>query len=562
MPPNLIFLIVTAIVGGLLVLGASLAAVRERSAARFSLDAGAADGQGKYEPDAEIAEAHAGASASASIGVVRVLWWITIAAVLVGVGLSDAYRANQTIIFGLGGLAVVVVVVLHELMPRTWRNDLTTAAEVAIAVALSTGLLLLTGYGSSPYVFALDLLAVAVALGRGGWAAVAVALLASGVYLGVIAVDPSPDRFAGTSLLRIVLNVGAIWLLAFLAGVFSAHERRVRSMLSDLSRIDPLTGLFNRGQLYPTLEQEVRRTRRSERGFSVLMVDVDGLKAVNDGLGHQRGDEVLRALGRSIRGSIRTVDSAYRYGGDEFLVLLPETDYAGAFVVAEKIRGEAEEMGFRLEAEGASTSVSIGLVSHPEDGGTADELVRAADRAMYNAKSLGKNQISGYPRPPRLAGPVAAPLPDEEPESGPSGATVSVPIGEPMPAPSAAAASAAEAPGADEGFAEAATAEEPAPEPVAAAAEEPTPEPVAAAAEATEQPQADHEPDERWTPVPDLRPRRISLAIAEQPEEEPNAAEVRRQIAVATRSFDPDHQIRRAMDAFLSPPTGGERRPD
>jgi len=559
-PPNLIFLIVTAIVGGLLVLGASLAAVRERSAARFSLDAGAADGQGKYEPDAEIAEAHAGASASASIGVVRVLWWITIAAVLVGVGLSDAYRANQTIIFGLGGLAVVVVVVLHELMPRTWRNDLTTAAEVAIAVALSTALLLLTGYGSSPYVFALDLLAVAVALGRGGWAAVAVALLATGVYLGVIAVDPSPDRFAGTSLLRIVLNVGAIWLLAFLAGVFSAHERRVRSMLSDLSRIDPLTGLFNRGQLYPTLEQEVRRTRRSERGFSVLMVDVDGLKAVNDGLGHQRGDEVLRALGRSIRGSIRTVDSAYRYGGDEFLVLLPETDYAGAFVVAEKIRGEAEEMGFRLEAEGASTSVSIGLVSHPEDGGTADELVRAADRAMYNAKSLGKNQISGYPRPPRLAGPVA-PVTDEEPESGPSGATVSVPIGEPMPTPSAAAASGAEEAGAEEGFPEAAAVAEPGPEPVAAAVAEPGPEPVAA--EAPEQPQADHEPEERWTPVPDLRPRRISLAIAEQPdEEEPDAAEVRRQIAVATRSFDPDHQIRRAMDAFLSPPTGSERRPD
>ena len=217
-------------------------------------------------------------------------------------------------------------------------------------------------------------------------------------------------------------------------------------------------------------------------------------------------------------------------------------------------------MGFRLEAEGASTSVSIGLVSHPEDGGTADELVRAADRAMYNAKSLGKNQISGYPRPPRLAGPVA-PVTDEEPESGPSGAPVSVPIGEPMPTPSAAAASGAEEAGAEEGFPEAAAVAEPGPEPVATAVAEPGPEPVAA--EAPEQPQADHEPEERWTPVPDLRPRRISLAIAEQPdEEEPDAAEVRRQIAVATRSFDPDHQIRRAMDAFLSPPTGSERRPD
>ena len=542
MSSDLIFLIVTAIVGALLVLGASLAAVRERSAALFASGLRNQDDQGKYEPDPEIAEAHAGASASTSVGVVRVLWWITIAAVLVGVGLSDAYRANQSIIFGLGGVSVVVVVVLHELLPRGWRNDLTTAAEVGIALALASALLLLTGYGASPYVFTLDLVAVAVALGRGGWAAVAVALLASGVYLGVIALDPSPDRFAGTSLLRIVLNVGAIWLLAFLAGVFSAHERRVRSMLSDLSRIDPLTGLFNRGQLYPTLDQEVRRTRRSERGFSVLMVDVDGLKAVNDSLGHQRGDEVLRALGRSIRGSIRTVDSAYRYGGDEFLVLLPETDYAGAFVVAEKIRGEAEEMGYRLEAEGASTSVSIGLVSHPEDGGTADELVRAADRAMYNAKSLGKNQISGYPRPPRLAGPVAVTAPDDEgePDPGSSGATVSVPVGEPMEAPSAAVAAVA-------GDAEAASA--------------PETEPVAAAS--VDQPPADHEPDARWTPVPDHKPRRISLAIAEQPDdEEPDAAEVRRQIAVATRSFDPDHQVRRAMDAFLSPPPGGEHRPD
>ena len=541
MRPDLIFLIVTAIVGALLLLGASLAAVRERSGARFAAGIGSPNDKGKYEADAEIAEADAGASASTSVSVVRVLWWITIAAVLVGVGLSDAYRANQTIIFGLGGLAVVVVVVLHELMPRRWRNDLTTAAEVAIAVALSSALLLLTGYGASPYVFTLDLLAVAVALGRGGWSAVAVALLASGVYLGVIAVDPSPDRFAGTSLLRIVLNAGAIWLLAFLAGVFSAHERRVRSMLSDLSRIDPLTGLFNRGQLYPTLDQEVRRTRRSERGFSVLMVDVDGLKAVNDNLGHQRGDEVLRSLGRTVRGSIRTVDSAYRYGGDEFLVLLPETDYAGAFVVAEKIRAEAEEMGYRLEAEGASTSVSIGLVSHPEDGGTADELVRAADRAMYNAKSLGKNQISGYPRPPRLAGPVVVAAPDEEkePEPGSSGATVSVPIGEPMEAPSAAAAVAA---GAE-------------------AESAPQPEPMVAAS--ADQPPADHQPDARWTAVPDLKPRRISLAIADQPDdEEPDAAEVRRQIAVATRSFDPDHQIRRAMDAFLSPTPGGEHRPD
>ena len=148
-----------------------------------------------------------------------------------------------------------------------------------------------------------------------------------------------------------------------------------------------------------TLEQEVSRTRRSDRGFCVLMIDVDGLKLINDTAGHLRGDDVLRALGAVIRTSIRNVDSAYRYGGDEFVVLLPETEIVGAFVVAEKIRAGAEEVGLALTETEPLTSVSIGLVSHPEDGLSAEELMTAADRAMYQAKRLGKNQISGNPRP-------------------------------------------------------------------------------------------------------------------------------------------------------------------
>jgi diguanylate cyclase (GGDEF)-like protein len=572
LPTDLIFLIVTAIVGGLLVLGASLAAVRERGG-RSAMDSiSFANGWGKYEPDPDVAEVESAGPATASTAVVRVLWWVTIAAVLVGVGLSNSYVGNQPFIFGIGGVAVVAVVVLHELMPRAWRNELTVAAEVGIAIALTTGLLLLTGYGASPYVFALDLIAVAVALGSGGWAAVLATAIATAVYAGVIAVDPSPDRIAGIGVLRIALNVGSLWLLAFLAGVFANHQRRVRRMLSDLSRIDPLTGLFNRGQMYPTLEQEVRRTRRSTRGFSVLMIDLDGLKLVNDSLGHQRGDEVLRALGRAIRGNIRTVDSAYRYGGDEFVVLLPETDYSGAFVVAEKIRSDAEEMGSRMEVEGAATSVSIGLVSHPEDGATAEELVRAADRAMYNAKALGKNQISGYPRPPRLAAPVAIRPPgdDGQPERQMDRPPIPVPVlpsGGRAPsnidpaAPQAAAqapATAASATAAPATAGSATSASAHASPAIAAPAESQpgtSPAPEAQAAKGLS--------EERWTPVAEAAVPKVGIPIAERGEEEPDAADVRRQIAVASRSFDPDHQIRRAMDAFLSPPgKRPPRRPD
>ena len=173
------------------------------------------------------------------------------------------------------------------------------------------------------------------------------------------------------------------------------------------------------------------------------MIDVDGLKAINDSAGHLRGDEVLRALGAVIHGSIRTVDSAYRYGGDEFVVLLPETEIVGAFVVAEKIRIGAEEVGLAAGGGDPITSVSIGLVSHPEDGLGAEELLAAADRAMYQAKKLGKNQISGNPRP-RPALLARRSIPEVEPlDAGRGGAHARSRVGPDEPAAPVVAAEAA-----------------------------------------------------------------------------------------------------------------------
>jgi diguanylate cyclase (GGDEF)-like protein len=314
----------------------------------------------------------------------------------------------------------------------------------------------------------------------------------------------------------------------------------------DLWRTDPLTGLFNRSQLFVTLEQEVSRTRRSDRGFCVLMMDLDGLKAINDSGGHLRGDEVLRAVGAVIQGSIRTVDSAYRYGGDEFVVLLPETDIVGAFVVAEKIRAGAEELGAALEGgEEPITSVSIGLVSHPEDGMGAEELIAAADRAMYQAKKLGKNQISGNPRPrPPLLGRRSV-LDVETPAAVATAATA---VGQPSE------------PASDTGPTIVPVSTEPAaggPAPVAGAA------PTDGMAP----------PQDRAVAVelgPIVEPAPVEPASVEEPaasreldDAEADPEQVRERIATASRSFDPDDQIRRAMEAFLSPPNGREgRTPD
>ena len=531
MPPEFIFLSVSAAVAVLLGAGAVVAAMRAR---RQAGEEGAQPVLEEREPlpdkyDTDTSDLERRGRGSYATAV-RVLWWVSIAAVLIGVGLSDAYDASQAAIYAVGAVAVGAVVLLHDLLPDRLRSGPVVAIEVALAIGLTTAILLLTGYGSSPFVFGYNLVAVAVALALGGPVALVVAMLASLAFLGVIALDPAFADYTTADLLRLGLQIGSIWLLAYVAGVFASGERRMRATVLQMSRTDPLTGLYNRGQLFPTLEQEVQRTRRSERGFCLLMIDLDGLKAVNDSYGHHRGDEVLRLLGGVIRHSIRLVDTAYRYGGDEFLVLLPETDFVGAFVVAEKIRSGTEEMGLAAGEGELLTSVSIGLVSCPEDGTTAEELMIAADRAMYQAKSLGKNQVSGNPRPRRLPFNPADAL----------AADMGTPVAAPTPAPIAASIAAPTA------------AQEPPPEPPPAPIHTPPviEVPPLRESEATAIPV---EPDGAEEPAGVQAGAAGSNSHDGVEDDEADPTEVRRQIAAARRNMDPDHQIRRAMDAFLSP---------
>ena len=496
MPLELTIIAVTALLAGLLLVGIMLAG---RSAS--APDSPSAGGPLTTLAPRESATEHAAHGPDATM---RVVWWLTITIVLLGVGISGSFATDQTPIFVLGGAAVLAVVAFHELAGPAPRRRLARLAELVAAIALIGGLLALTGYASSPFAMLFALVSVAAALASGPRAGLVAAALATAAFAGVLLIDPNLLRYGAEDALRLSIGLIATWLLAFIATAYAGHQRGAMQRVIELSRTDPLTSLFNRSQLFLTLEQEVSRTRRSDRGFCVLMIDLDGLKAINDSSGHLRGDEVLRALGAIIHGSIRTVDSAYRYGGDEFVVLLPETDIVGAFVVAEKIRLGAEEVGLLAGGMEPMTSVSIGLVSHPEDGTGAEELMAAADRAMYQAKKLGKNQISGNPRPrPALLARRSAA--EEE-----------------APAP------AAEAP-------------QMAAEPARSRMSGP-PEDRAVAVEL-------------GPIVPTVVPP--TLPASDQPrtpdDSEPNAQDVRRQIATASRSFDPDHQIRRAMDAFLSP---------
>ena len=191
------------------------------------------------------------------------------------------------------------------------------------------------------------------------------------------------------------INLTALILLAYVAMVIAREQRRARDAAIRLSTIDPLTGLFNRTFFFAAIEREIARSARSGRGFCLLMMDLDELKAVNDRLGHFYGDRVLRGVGEVISAGVRQIDTAARYGGDEFVVLLPETDPTGAFVLAEKIRLGVQAMAVDLPGRRPQPSLSVGVVTFPDDGRTADELIISADGAMYASKRAGKNRVTG-----------------------------------------------------------------------------------------------------------------------------------------------------------------------
>ena len=154
---------------------------------------------------------------------------------------------------------------------------------------------------------------------------------------------------------------------------------------------DGLTGLYNHAHFYQRLAEEIKRSKRYGRGFSILMMDVDNFKRYNDTRGHQAGDDALCLLADCIRKAIRRSDIAFRYGGDEFAAILLHADSSRAEAIVEGMNGC---IAARLkEADDPATAwlgLSAGVACFPEDATTADELVRVADAALYNAKRVAR----------------------------------------------------------------------------------------------------------------------------------------------------------------------------
>src|SRR6266851_3134908 len=251
------------------------------------------------------------------------------------------------------------------------------AVETWAMIAVITWALWFTGGLHSPLLNAYLLVLIAacyVFLARASYVE-----LASLAFVGALAAQFAP-----------------VVLVAYITTMFSADIRYVLQRAKLLSELDELTALYNTRGFAIAADRLFGQALRYTRPASMLMIDLDNLKAVNDSHGHEAGNRLLRHTANALRAELRYTDLPARYGGDEFIVLLPETPPRGALDVAERIRKAVAEKPLDMDAAKIASSVSIGVACFPEDGRTLDALATRADRALYQAKQKGRNCVVKY----------------------------------------------------------------------------------------------------------------------------------------------------------------------
>lgn len=183
-------------------------------------------------------------------------------------------------------------------------------------------------------------------------------------------------------------------LIAYLTTMLSADLHYARKMFKQLSETDPLTGLNNIRSFHNLVDLEVKKSVRYNQIFSVLMLDADSLKGINDKHGHEAGDRMIKTIGDTIKSCLRESDSLARYGGDEFIALLPQTDLATAGDVGDRIRKAVENTAFDMQGVKISTTLSVGAACFPAQAKSVEDLLRLADRALYQSKQNGRNRVT------------------------------------------------------------------------------------------------------------------------------------------------------------------------
>ncbi len=218
--------------------------------------------------------------------------------------------------------------------------------------------------------------------------------LISAAYFYLAQSSVEEGSFSLLLLSEMTVTFAPYLLVGYLTSLLAADLKNARQGLELLSDTDELTGLKNRRAFNAALEAEFKKAVRYNRVFSVLMLDADDLKPVNDRFGHAAGDKLIVSIAQVVQESLRETDILARYGGDEFVVILNETTRDRAVEVAERIRKSVENTSFSSSGERVSSTISVGVACFSENSQDGIEIIAQADEKLYESKRKGKNSVS------------------------------------------------------------------------------------------------------------------------------------------------------------------------
>ena len=267
--------------------------------------------------------------------------------------------------------------------------------QVWLMILFITYVLYFTGRIDSPLLnlYLLVIITSGLTLGKFHTLLILATITCTYIYMGI----PIYQDYKSISLnsIGVMMTVFSPYLLiAYLTTMLSADLHYAKKMFKLLSETDDLTGLENLRSFNQSLETEIKTATRYNRVLSVLMIDADGLKAINDNHGHEAGNTLIKTVASSVQSCLRETDKLARFGGDEFVALLPETGSEAALEVAERIRLAVENTSADEKGTMIRATVSIGIASFPVHANQADELMLNADRALYQSKEEGRNKVS------------------------------------------------------------------------------------------------------------------------------------------------------------------------
>lgn len=270
------------------------------------------------------------------------------------------------------------------------------AVETAMMIVFITWVLTYTGRLASPLenLYILVVITSSLMLGRTATVVAMLMIAACYVWLGYPVRHDSAFRSFGVEFLA---RFAPLVLVAYVTTMLAADTRNAMSRIKVLSETDELTGILNRRAFMAVSSHTFNLAQRYGREFSLVMIDSDSLKTVNDAHGHEAGDELLRSMVQHVQKELRRPDVLARYGGDEFVLLLPDTNADGARLTADRIRERIAASPLHISGREINITASMGVASFPANGKDFDRVFEAADNALYQSKTEGKNRVTLAP---------------------------------------------------------------------------------------------------------------------------------------------------------------------